>query len=79
MNKAFELGDDHLVIIFLKVSGIKSVSLDEKSPVGVKPNDSNINKDSNNNNDSNNDDDDYDDDNMIVMMMMMMMIMMMII
>ena len=37
VNKAFELGDDHVVIIFLEVSGIKSASLDEKSQVGVQP------------------------------------------
>ena len=37
VNKAFESGDDHMVIIFLEVSGIKSASLDEKSPVGVQP------------------------------------------
>ena len=35
VNKAFELGDDHVVIIFLEVSGIKPASLDGKSPVGV--------------------------------------------
>ena len=35
VNKAFELGNDHVVIIFLEVSGIKSVSLDEKLPLGV--------------------------------------------
>ena len=37
VNKAFKLGDDHVVIIFLEVSGIKSASLDEKSQVGVQP------------------------------------------
>ena len=36
-DKAFELGNDHMVIIFLEVSGIKSASLDEKSPVGAQP------------------------------------------
>ena len=35
VNRAFKLGDDHVVIIFLEVSDIKSASLDGKSPVGV--------------------------------------------
>ena len=33
VNKAFELGDDHVVIIFLEISGIKSALLDEKLQV----------------------------------------------
>ena len=37
VNKALELGDNHVVIIFLEVYGIKSASLDEKSQVGVQP------------------------------------------
>ena len=36
-RQSIRVGDDHKVIIFLEFSGIKSTSIDEKSPMGVQP------------------------------------------